>query len=123
MKPHYERLTALDSSFLQIEDPNTHMHVQATLLFEPDGDWPVGQRYVAQLQRGALREGVKLESERIEFGSAAFSAGFDKAGFYQDPVDPRNKRVVATLRFSHPVDPTSLERGLRLKQGDRKSVV
>jgi len=90
---------------------------EATLLFEPDGDWPVGQRYVAQLQRGALREGVKLETERVEFGSAAFSAGFDKAEFYQDPVDPRNKRVVATLRFSHPVDATSLERGLRLKQG------
>lgn len=35
MKTHYERLSALDSSFLQIEDANTHMHVQATLLFEP----------------------------------------------------------------------------------------
>ncbi len=94
-----------------------HWEDESNLLFEPDGDWPVGQRYVVQLQRGALREDVKLEDERIEFASAPFGAGFDKAEFYQDPVDPRNKRVVATLRFSHPVDPSSLERGLRLKAG------
>lgn len=30
----YERLTALDASFLAIEDVNTHMHVAATLLFD-----------------------------------------------------------------------------------------
>jgi diacylglycerol O-acyltransferase len=30
----YERLTALDASFLEIEDVNTHMHVAATLLFD-----------------------------------------------------------------------------------------
>jgi len=35
MKAHYERLSALDASFLEIEDPCTHMHVAVTLLFEP----------------------------------------------------------------------------------------
>jgi len=30
----YERLTALDASFVAIEDVNTHMHVAATLIFE-----------------------------------------------------------------------------------------
>lgn len=32
---HYDRLTALDSSFLELEDENTHMHVAVTMLFEP----------------------------------------------------------------------------------------
>lgn len=32
---HYERLTALDASFVDIEDVNVHMHVAAALLFEP----------------------------------------------------------------------------------------
>lgn len=32
---HYERLTALDASFLYLEDDNSHMHVAAALLFEP----------------------------------------------------------------------------------------
>lgn len=40
---HYDRLSALDSMFLQIEDANVHMHVAAVALFEtgplanPDG--------------------------------------------------------------------------------------
>ena len=32
---HYDRLTALDSSFLDLEDENTHMHVAVAMLFEP----------------------------------------------------------------------------------------
>jgi WS/DGAT/MGAT family acyltransferase len=35
LNAHYERLSALDASFLEIEDSSTHMHVAATLLFEP----------------------------------------------------------------------------------------
>jgi diacylglycerol O-acyltransferase len=31
---HYERLTALDALFLDIEDPNVHMHVGVVLLFD-----------------------------------------------------------------------------------------
>ena len=31
---HWERLSALDASFLQIEDTNSHMHVAASLLFD-----------------------------------------------------------------------------------------
>jgi diacylglycerol O-acyltransferase len=35
MNSHYERLSALDASFLEIEDTGTHMHIAATLLFDP----------------------------------------------------------------------------------------
>ncbi len=35
MQTHYQRLSALDASFLEIEDTTTHMHVAAALLFEP----------------------------------------------------------------------------------------
>lgn len=34
---YYERLTALDASFLGIEDENLHMHVGGVLVFEDDG--------------------------------------------------------------------------------------
>jgi len=30
----YERLTALDNSFLVLEKPNAYMHVASTMLFE-----------------------------------------------------------------------------------------
>jgi diacylglycerol O-acyltransferase len=32
---HCERLTALDDSFLELEDPNCHMHIGAAAVFEP----------------------------------------------------------------------------------------
>ena len=31
---HYDRLSALDATFLEIEDANVHMHVAAVALFE-----------------------------------------------------------------------------------------
>jgi diacylglycerol O-acyltransferase len=35
MRPHYERLSALDASFLSLEAPNAHMHVAVTAILEP----------------------------------------------------------------------------------------
>jgi hypothetical protein len=32
---HYDRLSALDASFLDLEDESCHMHVCAALLLEP----------------------------------------------------------------------------------------
>lgn len=90
---------------------------ETTLRFEPAGDWPVGQRYAVQLGREALRDGLKLRSQRVEFRSAPFEAAFMRAEFYQDPTDPRIKKIVVNLRFSHPVDPSSFERAFRLRNG------
>lgn len=32
---HYERLSALDASFLSLEEPNTHMHIAVTAILDP----------------------------------------------------------------------------------------
>ena len=32
--PHYERLTAMDTSFLILEKPESPLHVSATLIYE-----------------------------------------------------------------------------------------
>ena len=76
---------------------------ESTLRFEPAGDWPVGQRYALQLERRTLlREGLKLESDRLEFSSAPFTAEIVKAEFYQDPVDPQVKKTVVTAALLAP---------------------
>ncbi len=91
---------------------------ETTLLFEPAGDWPVGQRYVVQLERPTLlREGLRLESDRLEFSSAPFSGAIVKAEFYQDPVDPLIRKTVVNVRFSHPVEARSFEQSFRLLKG------
>lgn len=50
--PTWERLTALDASFLALEDGDLHMHVGATILFEP-GDLvgPHGELDIARVRR------------------------------------------------------------------------
>lgn len=50
--PTWERLSALDASFLGLEDGRTHMHVGATMIFEP-GDLvgPHGELDIAALRK------------------------------------------------------------------------
>ncbi|MFO1427939.1 MAG: alpha-2-macroglobulin [Steroidobacteraceae bacterium] len=92
---------------------------ESTLSFQPAGDWPVGQRYVARLEPARLlRPGVRLERDALEFGSAAFVAELRTAEFYQDPTEPQLRKVVVTLHFSHPVEPRSLEQAFSLRAAD-----
>jgi WS/DGAT/MGAT family acyltransferase len=59
-KCDYERLTALDAAFLNIENTNAHMHVGAVVLFEgagvrnPDGTLAIGR--VRRLVEGTFRK-------------------------------------------------------------------
>ena len=92
------------------------------LRFNPRAEWPVGQSFVVTLERGvALAEQVRLADYRIRFKSAPFVAKFVDAKFYQDPVDPAAKKVIATVNFSHPVDAADFEKRVTLrfaKQGE-----
>ena len=81
------------------------------LQFIPKDDWPVGQVYEVEIaKRGLVAPHVRLEQYRLTFTTAPFAANFAKAEFYQDPVDPKLKKVVATVNFSHPVDEATVAR-------------
>ncbi len=85
------------------------------LIFDPKGDWPVGQHFTARLgKRGLIESRILLDSYAVEFDSAAFAVEVSDKQFYQDPVDPTLKKVVVTYRFSHPVDTASFEQALHL---------
>ncbi len=51
---------------------------------------------------------------RFDFSSAPFSAKITESLFYQDPVDPNLKKLVASVQFSHPVDNAQFERHVSL---------
>lgn len=86
------------------------------LRFNPKAEWPVGTEFVVALDRGvALADQVRLGEYRIRFRSAPFSAKVTEAKFYQDPVDPAAKKVIATVHFSHPVDAADFERRVVLR--------
>jgi hypothetical protein len=79
------------------------------LQFQPAADWPVATRYELRLDRALFPSHVRLAGYTHRFSTAEFSATITSAAFHQDPIDPSDKRVVATVKFSHPVDPRSLE--------------
>ena len=85
------------------------------LVFQPKEDWPVGAEYRVSFQRSLFVSNVRLEEQGTTFRTAPFAATFEEARFYQDPVDPNGRRITATLRFSHPVDPAQLEKRLAMR--------
>lgn len=93
-----------------------------TLRFQPAADWPVGERYTVELARRRFAaEHVRLEEYEFEFSSPAFAAKVAGTQFHQDPVVAANKKVVATISFTHPVDPERFEQRVRLQMFNRVS--
>ena len=80
------------------------------LQFTPKDDWPVNGAFKVRLgARTAVAPQVTLESNTFKFNSQPFTAKIVESAFYQDPVDPNLKKMVATVAFSHPVDPGPFE--------------
>jgi uncharacterized protein YfaS (alpha-2-macroglobulin family) len=80
------------------------------LQFTPKDDWPVDREFTVRFaKKGFFAAQVLLEDYEAEVRSQPFTASITESQFYQDPTDPNLKKLVATLRFSHPVDPEQLE--------------
>jgi uncharacterized protein YfaS (alpha-2-macroglobulin family) len=84
------------------------------LEFLPDEDWPVGERYTVTLGAKALVPHIKAE-RTLTFLSPQFVATIKNAEFYQDPVQVSLRKAVFDVDFSHPVNPESFEKRLRLQ--------
>lgn len=90
------------------------------LRFQPAADWPIGEKIAVTLDRKRFAAApVRLKEYEFEFVTPAFDAKIAATEFHQDPVLASNKKVVATVAFSHPVDPASFERRVRLRMFDR----
>ena len=80
------------------------------LRFTPRDDWPVDGAFTVRMAvKGLLASQIRLEDYTFKFRSQPFVAKITESQFYQDPRDPNLKKLVATVSFSHPVDPQSLE--------------
>ncbi|HEY5807624.1 MAG TPA: alpha-2-macroglobulin, partial [Povalibacter sp.] len=91
-----------------------------TLRFQPEHDWPVGTEYTVSFDRKRFAAGhVRLREQKFEFIAPAFAANISATEFNQDPVVASNKKVVATVTFTHPVDPENFEKRVRLQMFDR----
>jgi uncharacterized protein YfaS (alpha-2-macroglobulin family) len=85
------------------------------LVFSPAADWPIGQKFTVNLAREKfLAAQVRLEKYEYEFKTAPFAAQITENQFYQDPTDPAQKKLVATVHFSHSVNAEEFEKHVQL---------
>lgn len=98
--------------------------VSDTLLeFRVRGDWPVGETFRVRFEKSLFPEHLALQEYAHDFETAPLTAQFSSSEFYQDPKAPKIKRVVATVKFSHPVDPESFEKRVELEYILKTSLV
>jgi len=89
-----------------------------TLLFVPEKDWPIDTGYSIDIsKKGLLAGGVLLDHYNAQFSTQPFRAKLAQNELYQDPVNPTLKQLVATFRFSHPVDEDSLRKRVSVTLG------
>ena len=88
------------------------------LVFEPAEDWPADRSYRVRLAPDLFAPGVRLAAASVEFTTPPFKAWLEEGLFVQHPVEVSDRRVVASLRFSHPVGRGDLERRLSMSIGE-----
>lgn len=98
---------ALDGSWAWVGDRQ--------LVFRPVTDWGVGQHYKVRFDIAqAFAPTLRFAETRFEFDSVPFSATLNSAEFYQDPQDPKLKKGVYEIGFSHPVEVATFEQRISL---------
>lgn len=84
------------------------------LIFRTREDWPADTTYRVSINKSVVAPHVLLDRYVLEVTTPKFVASFKKLEFYQNPKDPAQKEVVATLEFTHSVDLAELQKNLSL---------
>lgn len=90
------------------------------LQFNPEHDWAVGEEYVVKFEETFFPDHLVLSTYEYHFVSAAFTAQLMNTFFHQDPLDPKIKRIIATVKFTHPIDKASFEDNIKLNMQNKK---
>lgn len=86
-----------------------------TLRFTPKNDWPVDAEFTFRMaQKRFIAPPIELEDYRFRFRTKPFTARIAQSQFYQDPLNPSLKKLVANVAFSHAVDPAQFEQRITL---------
>ena len=84
------------------------------LRFVPEIDWPAGTEYNISFEPSVFVEEVVHSQKTYTVSTPEMTAHFSGVELYQDPQDISLRRVVATLKFSHPIDKGTLEKKVRM---------
>lgn len=82
--------------------------------FVPETDWPAGVQYDVILDKTIFSSETKLSKNSYKFKTQNFEIEFIGTQFYQDPQEISVRRVVSTIKFTHPVDKESFEKSVTM---------
>ncbi len=74
------------------------------LAFTPQKEWPAGETFSVSFEKAVFASSAKLQSYHHNFKTQPFSAAIQQAYFYQNPKDPKQLQIVATMAFNFAVD-------------------
>lgn len=84
----------------------------SSMVFSPETDWMAETDYTVTFTKEIFAAETRLSDNTYEFSTPDFLASIYNIELYQDPQDISVRRVVSTIKFSHPVDKDSLVEGL-----------
>jgi uncharacterized protein YfaS (alpha-2-macroglobulin family) len=91
-----------------------HWAAADVLVFQPSEDWPADQKFRIAFDRSLFPRHVLMERLAYEAKTPAVEGSIKQLELYQDPGNPTQRQVTATLEFTHPIQPGELERKLEL---------
>lgn len=74
------------------------------LSFTPAEYWAIDTQFTVDFDKSLFPSHVLLEDYTHSFKTPGFSAELVNVNFHQDPRDPKIKKLVATVRFTHKID-------------------
>ncbi|UXN04868.1 alpha-2-macroglobulin [Bartonella sp. HY406] len=82
-----------------------HWSNDKVLTFKPQQDWPIDQKYTVSLaQKGLFTDGILLKDYSFDVTTSPFAISVNNSKLYEDPQDPNQKKMVAEIKASHPID-------------------
>ena len=83
------------------------------LVFEPTEDWPADQKFRIVFDKKFFPSHVLMERFVYETQTPQFGIAIKQLELYQDPTNPTQRAIIATLELTHPVEPGELDRHLQ----------
>src|SRR5437762_3819048 len=84
------------------------------LFFKPTEDWPADQTFKITFDKKFFPPQVLMERRVYEFTTPPFEIAVKELQLYQDPTNPSQRQITATLELTHAVEPGELDRHLQL---------
>lgn len=98
------------------ELPSTLKWISDTQLeLSPQGDWSIGKDYEIKFKPNFFASHIILGTYQINLSTPELSYKITKSSFYEDPTNPKIKKVVSTINFTHPINKSVFEKNISLK--------